>query len=72
MKNVSIPRLPAPSEIRAEIKRLKAHIGELKALLPAAEQQHLSHAMSQADSERQVPQADESRAPIGTEGQPSQ
>jgi len=38
---IKTPRLPDPKAIRDEIDALKARIGELRALLPLAETQHL-------------------------------
>ena len=55
MMSVKIPKLPVPSAIRAEIERLKARIGELKALLPAAEQQDIGRTDPQADGQGQRP-----------------
>jgi hypothetical protein len=39
--SIRTPRLPDPASIRREIDALKARIGELRALLPLAEVQHL-------------------------------
>ena len=46
---IKIPRLPDPAAIRNEIDALKARIGELRALLPLAEVQHLRKSIRQGD-----------------------
>ena len=47
--DTEIPRLPDPASIQREIQRLRSRIGELRALLPLAEQQHL-HRITPIDS----------------------
>ena len=46
---IKTPRLPDPATIRREIDALKARIGELRALLPLAEVQHLQKSIRQSD-----------------------
>ena len=46
---IKTPRLPDPAAIRNEIDALKARIGELRALLPLAEVQHLRKSIRQSD-----------------------
>ena len=41
VEHLTIPRLPPPNEIKGEIRRLKARIGELRAMLRLAEAQHI-------------------------------
>lgn len=47
MTTVNIPALPPPTEIKGEIRRLKARIGVLKTILPAAEVQQVSNSLDQ-------------------------
>jgi hypothetical protein len=42
---IRTPKLPDPAAIRHEIEALKARIGELRALLPLAEVQHLRRSL---------------------------
>jgi hypothetical protein len=46
---IKTPKLPDPGAIRNEIDTLKARIGELRALLPLAEVQHLRKSIRQSD-----------------------
>jgi hypothetical protein len=46
---IKTPRLPDPAAIRSEIDALKARIGELRALLPLAEVQHLRKFIRRSD-----------------------
>lgn len=47
--SIKTPQLPDPAAIRNEIDTLKARIGELKALLPLAELQHLRKSIRKSD-----------------------
>jgi len=51
---IKTPRLPDPAAIRNEIDALKARIGELRALLPLAEVQHLRKSIQQSDGTRKA------------------
>jgi len=51
---IKTPRLPDPAVIRNEIATLKARIGELRALLPLAEVQHLRKSIRQSDGAGQA------------------
>jgi hypothetical protein len=51
---IKTPRLPEPAAIRREIDALKARIGELRALLPLAETQHLRKSIRQSDGTRKA------------------
>jgi hypothetical protein len=51
---IKTPRLPDPTAIRNEIDALKARIGELRALLPLAEVQHLRKSIQQSDGARKA------------------
>jgi len=51
---IRTPRLPNPASIRHEIDALKARIGELRALLPLAEVQHLRKSVGQSDGTRKA------------------
>lgn len=51
---IRTPRLPDPAAIRKEIDVLKSRIGELKALLPLAEVQHLRKSIRQSDETRKA------------------
>jgi hypothetical protein len=47
---IKTPHLPNPAAIRREIDALKARIGELRALLPLAEVQHLRKSIRQSEA----------------------
>ena len=51
---IKTPRLPDPVAIRNEIDLLKARTGELRALLPLAEVQHLRKSILQSDGARKA------------------
>jgi hypothetical protein len=54
---IRTPRLPDPAAIRNEIDALKARIGELRALLPLAEVQHLRKSIRQSEGTGRAVQA---------------